>query len=777
MAARTQAGAGPAADTAQEEGLPGRDRDTILPGAALSFSRAFQYVLENKRIRAAGPESAGERPVAADTRRSFRILAVDHEEDMLTFYRDVLCYESEEPSELEALFGDDVKLPSREEVEAEAGKPVFLVVPCQTAEAAWSEATRAVEQGAPFSVALVEMHLEAGGQRLAGLRLAERLRALDPDVEIVLLSSRADVPLKEINKRVTPPEKLLYIQKPFRSPELKQISMSLCAKWDAENRLRDLNETLASKVEARTAELNAANRRLRLDISKRAAVLRELRSSEQRYRLLFEKDITGNLAADKDGLILDCNTAFASLFGFASPRDAHGVNLYELWDAMGAPEPLRDLLGNDSRLINHEVVLGRGGLRQHLIVNFDAVRDEEGELDELRGYIFDISEPKRMEEQLRQSQKMEALGTLAGGIAHDFNNILGVILGYAEILESGAEPDSGVERRVREISRAGKRARDLVNQILNFSRQGPQERHPVTLTPLIKEALKLLRSSMPANVEIISRIETDQDNVLVDPTQMHQIMLNLCGNASHAMRESGGTLTVTLADVRDADPVVPPADLGRPERFVRLSVADTGPGIDPDVVGRVFDPFFTTKPQGEGTGMGLAMVHGIVKRHEGYLELENHPGMGAAFHVFLPRISTAERPVAEAAVDLVFCDGRILFVDDEKPLTDIGREMLESCGFEVVTRTSSIEALEAFRHRASDFDMVITDQTMPNMTGMELAREILRIRPGMPIILCTGFSDAVSYDRLRDIGIGDFIMKPILKHDLMGSLSRLLSPK
>jgi signal transduction histidine kinase len=444
---------------------------------------------------------------------------------------------------------------------------------------------------------------------------------------------------------------------------------------------------------------------------------------------------------------------------------------------MGAPEPLRDLLGNDSRLINHEVVLGRGGLRQHLIVNFDAVRDEEGELDELRGYIFDISEPKRMEEQLRQSQKMEALGTLAGGIAHDFNNILGVILGYAEILESGAEPDSGVERRVREISRAGKRARDLVNQILNFSRQGPQERHPVTLTPLIKEALKLLRSSMPANVEIISRIETDQDNVLVDPTQMHQIMLNLCGNASHAMRESGGTLTVTLADVRDADPVVPPADLGRPERFVRLSVADTGPGIDPDVVGRVFDPFFTTKPQGEGTGMGLAMVHGIVKRHEGFLELENHPGTGAAFHVFLPRISTAERPVAEAAVDLVFCDGRILFVDDEKPLTDIGREMLESCGFEVVTRTSSIEALEAFRHRASDFDMVITDQTMPNMTGMELAREILRIRPGMPIILCTGFSDAVSYDRLRDIGIGDFIMKPILKHDLMGSLSRLLSPK
>ncbi|MFH1915028.1 MAG: response regulator [Pseudomonadota bacterium] len=719
--------------------------------------------------------------MAAETGRLYRVLAVDHAEDMLTFYRDVLCYESEEPSELEALFGDHVRLPSREEVEAEARRPVLEVVPCLTAEAAWREATRAVDQGHPFSVALIEMHLEPVGAAqvppLAGLLLAERIRALDPDMEIVLLSSRVDVPLKEINKRVTPPEKLLYIQKPFRSPELKQVAMSLCAKWDAESRLRDLNETLASKVEARTSELNAANRRLRLDISKRAVVLRQLRASEQRYRLLFEKDITANVAADRDGQILDCNIAFAALFGFGSPAEAHGVNIHDLWESMGAAESLRDLLGEEARLSNHAVVVRHGGLARHLIVNFDAVRDEEGETQELRGSIFDITESKRLEEQLRQSQKMEALGTLAGGIAHDFNNILGVILGYAEIIESAAEPGSGLERRISEVSRAGRRARDLVNQILNFSRQGPQERHPITLAPLIKEALKLLRSSVPTNVEIISRIETDQDSVLADPTQMHQIMLNLCGNAAHAMREGGGTLTVTLTDGREADPVRPPAELGRPERFVRLSVADTGPGIDPEVVGRIFDPFFTTKPQGEGTGMGLAMVHGIVRRHDGHLELENAPGRGVAFHVFLPRISVAERPAAEATAELVFRDGRILFVDDEKPLTDIGREMLESCGFEVVARTSSIEALEAFRHRAADFDLVITDQTMPNMTGMELAREILKIRPDMPIILCTGFSDAVSYDRLRDIGIGDFIMKPILKHDLIGSISRLLVRK
>ncbi len=741
-------------------------------GADLPFFDGFQYVLNENRAAILSHGHFGRELLVHENTHRFRVLAVDNDQDMLTSYRDILCFEGEEPSELEALFDEHVKLPSREEIEADVSKPVFDVVTHASGRQAVREMGLAIDEGRPFTIVLIEMHLKGG---MDGLELAEIIRSLDRNIEIVLLSSLPDVPLKEINARIQPPEKLLYVQKPFRSPELKQIATSLCSKWDAENRLRDLNETLVSKVEARTAELNAANRRLRLDISKRASVLRELQASEQRYRLLFEKDITGNFASDADGLILDCNVAFADLFGFTSPQDAHGANIYKLWDVMGGEESLRELLETRSRLSNHEVVLTRGGMVRYLLVNIDPVLNAEGDLEEVRGYIFDISEPKRLEEQLRQSQKMEALGTLAGGIAHDFNNILGVILGYAEIIENASDPDSGLERRIKEVSRAGKRARDLVNQILNFSRQGPQERHPMTLTPLIKEALKLLRSSVPANIEIISRIETDRDNVMADPTQMHQIMLNLCGNASHAMRETGGTLTVTLADVQDTDSVLPPDDLGRPERFVRLSVADTGSGIQPEVVDRIFDPFFTTKQQGEGTGMGLAMVHGIVKRHDGYLELENRPGQGATFHVFLPMTSVAERPVAEATSDLVFREGRILFVDDEKPLTDIGREMLQSCGFDVVTRTSSVEALEAFKYRSNDFDLVITDQTMPNMTGMEFAREVLKIRPDMPIILCTGFSDAVSYDRLRDIGIGDFIMKPILKHDLIASISRLLS--
>lgn len=703
-----------------------------------------------------------------DTSSPFRILAVDPDEEMLTLYRDVLCFEGEEPAALEALFLEDA-LPVAAKADVEADRPEFEVVRCRGGKEAFAAMERTRET--PFAVAFVEMRLPG---RDSGVEVAERLREMDSDMEIVLLSSAPDVSLSELNRRVGPPDRLLYLQKPFRSQELKQIAISLCSKWQAGQRLAELNATLAQKVEARTAELNAANRRLLRDIAKRAAVLKELKASEQRYRLLFEKDITGNFVAEADGLIMDCNTAFAMMFGFDSPRDAQGTDIFDLWRDMGAVEPLPDLLARSSRPANYEMEFRRGGERKLLLVNFDVVARVRGELAEIRGYFFDVTGRRRLEEQLRLAQKMEALGTLAGGIAHDFNNILGVIMGYAEIIESGAGDNPGLERRVREISRAGRRARDLVNQILNFSRQGPQERHPLNLVPLMKEALKLLRSSIPANIEIVTHIRTDQDSVLADPTQMHQIMLNLCGNASHAMQEHGGVLAVELTEASENDPVTPPANMGRPERFVRLSVSDTGPGIEPGVLERIFDPFFTTKKQGEGTGMGLSMVHGIVKRHDGHIEVESTLGQGAAFHVFLPKAVETARPEAEPVPDLVFRQGRILFVDDEKPLTDIGREMLESCGFEVVTRTSSIEALEAFRFRAAEFDLVITDQTMPNMTGMELAREMLGIRPDIPIILCTGFSDAVSYDRLRDVGIGDFIMKPILKHDLVSSISRLL---
>lgn len=466
-----------------------------------------------------------------------------------------------------------------------------------------------------------------------------------------------------------------------------------------------------------------------------------------------------------------------SMFGFERPQDAQGIEIFDIWDTFDADESLRDLLLHHDRVKNYEVAFRGMDGPVNMLANVDAVRDENGKPSEIRGYFFEITERKQLEEQLRLAQKMEALGTLAGGIAHDFNNILGVIMGYAEIIQNSAEPGTGLERRVGEIMSAGGRARDLVIQILNFSRQGPQERQPMNLAPLSKEVLKLLRSSMPANVEIDVKVSAGDDRILADATQVHQILMNLCANAGHAMRETGGRLAVEIADAAEVDAAIIPEEVGRPEWFVRLTVSDTGHGIEPEVLDRVFDPFFTTKELGEGTGMGLSMVHGIVRKHEGHVHVESTPGQGTTFRVYLPRTPNLVRPDVESGTQLVFTKGRILFVDDEKALVDVGSEMLKGFGFEVVTRTSSIEALEAYRHRADDFDLVITDQAMPNMTGIELSREILKVRPDQPIILCTGFSEAVSYERIREIGIGDFIMKPILKHELMKSIANMLGEK
>lgn len=697
----------------------------------------------------------------------FRVLAVDPDRDALTLYRDILCYEGQEPEALEALFSDASAAPM---TDAPVDSFRFEVVRTTTGAEAVQAMADGVAEGRPFALAVVEVRLEHG---MDGVETAEMLREMDAGVEVLMMSSATSVPLAELNRRVQPPEKLLYLQKPFRSQEFRQVAVSLCNKWRAETELRELNESLALVVEARTEELNKANQRLLNDIAKRADVLKDLKASEERYRELFEKNITGNFLADAKGRIVDCNLAFAEVLGLASPEAAAGMSLFEIWGKLGGKEPLDELLRQRGSVRNHELSAGPRG--RELLGNVDVVTNERGG-HEIRGYFFDITERKRLEQQLRLAQKMESLGTLAGGIAHDFNNILGVILGYAEIIESSADEGSGLARRVGEILSAGRRARDLVTQILNFSRQSPEERQPMSLSPLLKEAFKMLRSSIPANIELTLTVDAKDDQVMADATQLHQIMLNLCTNAAQAMELRGGRVDVELADA-DADGPEPPEELGGPEWFVRLTVRDNGPGMDAETLERIFDPFFTTKGPGEGTGMGLAMVHGIVKRHDGHITVESEPGSGTVFHVFLPRTPSLERPQTESRPQLVFTKGRILFVDDEKALVDIGKEMLESMGFDVVTRTSSIEALEAFKYRSDDFDLVITDQSMPNMTGIELAREMVRIRPGVPIILCTGFSEAVSYERIREIGIGDFIMKPILRHEMMEAIGRLLGEK
>lgn len=391
-----------------------------------------------------------------------------------------------------------------------------------------------------------------------------------------------------------------------------------------------------------------------------------------------------------------------------------------------------------------------------------------------QGILRDITERKKMETQLRQTQKMEAMGTLAGGIAHDFNNILMAMLGYSDMARQDIPKDSPARVSLKAVFEAGERAKDLVNQILTFSRQTEHERQPVKIHPIVKEALKLLRASLPTTIEIRQNIDTNCGIILADPTQIHQIMMNLCTNAFHAMREKGGVLDVSLKNVEvDASYVEAYPQLS-PGKYIRLVVSDTGCGMDKATMARIFDPFFTSKAVGEGTGMGLSTVHGIVKSHEGAITVYSEPGKGSAFNVYFPALKT--ETVTEIPPDEPVTRGEesILFVDDEVQLAELGQRMLEFMGYHVTIRTSSVEALEAFRATPDKFDLVISDLTMPNMTGMELAEEIMRIRPDIPVILATGFSETVTPEKARKVGVSLYLNKPIILSELGKAVRQVL---
>jgi signal transduction histidine kinase len=388
--------------------------------------------------------------------------------------------------------------------------------------------------------------------------------------------------------------------------------------------------------------------------------------------------------------------------------------------------------------------------------------DKNGNVTAYRGILRDVTEQKRLEKQLLHAQKMEAMGTLAGGIAHDFNNILSAILGYAEITKGETEKDTRTHKNLEQIYKAGIRAKELVAQILTFSRKTEQELKPVKIENIIKEALKLLRASLPATIDIRENIEMDCGVVLGDPTQIHQIIMNLCTNAYDAMRETGGILEISLSAV-NVDKEFYKEDLVLPEgEYLRLSVKDEGHGMEPHIVQRIFDPFFTTKAPGSGTGMGLSVVHGIVNSHKGAITVSSKENEGSIFNVYLPRhdesLSSMEKEISE---DLPMGNGRILLVDDEEAIVQTSREILERLGYTVTATTSSNEALELFQTKPNEFDLVITDQTMPKLTGADLAKEIMNIQPNTPVILITGYSEVVTPEKAKQMGIREYIRKPI----------------
>jgi PAS domain S-box-containing protein len=403
----------------------------------------------------------------------------------------------------------------------------------------------------------------------------------------------------------------------------------------------------------------------------------------------------------------------------------------------------------------------------------------EGQVVKWFGTNTDITQLKQLEQQLRQAQKMEAIGTLAGGIAHDFNNILMGILGYAELAKAKTRANEGVQGNLEEIIIAGQRAKELVQQILAFSRQTDQDQRPLDLNVLVKEVCKLLRASLPSTIDIHQIFSEGSFAIVGDPIQLHQVVMNLCANAEYAMRERGGILELKVDRVRDAiqdkeTPLHPTAG-----SIIRLTVRDTGVGMAPDVVHRIFDPFFTTKGVGEGTGMGLAVVHGIVTSHGGGIDVQSEPGVGTTVTIDFPEVETTSIPEDTKAQELegLMGQGRILFVEDEQALAKLGEEGLNRLGYEVTMCTSARKALDAFRTDPFRFDAVVTDQTMPAMTGEVLSRELLRIRPELPIILCTGFSHHMTPEKAKAIGIRAFLLKPLIIQELGQTLQKVLTMK
>ncbi|MCU0563636.1 MAG: PAS domain S-box protein [Desulfobacterales bacterium] len=510
----------------------------------------------------------------------------------------------------------------------------------------------------------------------------------------------------------------------------------------------------------------------------------ETRTAQEELRRLaaaIEQAAEMVVVTDAKADILYANPAFEKITGYRlsevigrNPRflksGEHDRGFYQrLWAQLSAGTPWQ------GRFVNRR----KDGSRFTEETTISPVFGPSGEVVSYVAVKRDVTREQALEQQYLEAQKMEAIGTLAGGIAHDFNNILAVVMANAQMLEFSGALDAEARETLNQIVTASKRARRLVRQILAFSRRGPQEKVVMNLKPVVKETLGLLRASLPATIRLEHGIATNTGMLFADPTQMQQVLMNLCTNAAHAMESGGGVLRISLADARieEGSALLEPGLV--PGDYVKLSVADTGQGMPPWVLNRIFEPYFTTKEIGKGTGLGLSVAHGIVKAHGGAIKVSSAVQQGTVFDVYLPMVKAEEEEEAgKADLPLVGGTGRVLFVDDEPALTLMGRKILSQLGYTVQTADNPVEALEAVRSNPGGFDLVITDLTMPEMTGTALAEKLLEIRPDLPVVLCTGFSDRVNDDVLKTKGLRGLLLKPLTIQELAHAVRvAIASPK
>lgn len=521
----------------------------------------------------------------------------------------------------------------------------------------------------------------------------------------------------------------------------------------------------------------------RNEIKERKRTEEALIESEKRYRTLFNNASDAIFVHDFDKRLTDVNRVACERLGY-NCEDLLKMKIDDIVSkdfSSSLPRRLESVKQSGQIVFETEHVRNDG-----IVIPIELssrVINHEGK-PAIFSIARDISERKKAEkekeklqEQIRHAQKMESVGTLAGGIAHDFNNILCPIIGYTEMAMEAVSSEPNILTYLEEILQASNRAKELVQQIVTFSRQHENEKIPIFIHHIAKEVLKLMRASIPSSIEIRQSIEKC-GAVMADAGQIHQVVMNLCTNAFHAMLDQGttgtGILKVSLEEIEYTDSLSAGINL-EPGQYAKLSCSDTGHGINPEIIEKIFDPYFTTKKKGKGTGLGLSVVHGIIKNHKGRITVSSTPGKGTTFDIFLPIAISCKQPIILTPKNQIPGGSEnILLVDDEEQIARMLKNMLEQMGYSVTARTSSIEALGAFQNRPQKFDLVITDATMPNMDGIELSQELIRIRPDIPIILCTGFSETITQEKALNAGIKEYIMKPVIKENIAQAIRNVL---
>lgn len=531
--------------------------------------------------------------------------------------------------------------------------------------------------------------------------------------------------------------------------------------------LKKINEEIEKRVEERTVELKT-------EMAERI----QAQDANQRLVTAIEDAAEAIIVTSPEFMVQFVNPAFEKITGY-SREEINGKPLWDFQPEVNGDtfhDQLCQTVTGNNPWRGKFASMARDGTIYEVEATFSPIYDDDNQIKSYVSVQRDITNEAKLESQLRQAQKMEAIGTLAGGIAHDFNNILFAIIGYNDLAMEETPKDSPPYLYLKEVSTASARAANLVSQILTFSRHGENEQRIQNITPIIKEAIKMLRRTLPSTIDIKQMIDENCSLIMADPTQIHQVIMNLCTNAYHAMREKGGTLEIQLRDTEVSGEFAANHEGLLPGQYLLLSVNDTGKGMDEKIRERIFEPYFTTKDVGEGTGLGLATVHGIVRNHQGIITVQSEEGKGTTFNVYFPVKGKSKIQVENTVAGSGALHGteRILFVDDEVAISRMMDATLQRLGYKVRTFNDSQKALQCFKDNPHEFDLIITDQTMPKLIGSNLAKSALSIRPDIPIILYTGYSELINEQEAKNIGIRSFLKKPVNSNMLAREIRKIL---